>query len=210
MAEPPRRFRYDPRSGQYRWASNGRFVPRNQVRLWLDDALEKAGDRFDALAEALKSGRMDLITWEIRMRREIKNVALYSAAVSKGGWAQMSESDLGRVGRFVQDQYVALRGFARQIETGKQQLDGRLNARAQLYAQAGRVLNERMTRADMRIRGYDEERSVRHTDDSCDGCLEEEAAGWRPIGEMVAIGERQCLSRCRCTAEYRRSQEVEV
>lgn len=212
---PPRDrlYTYDPRTGRYRDRSTGRLVPRTQVRAWLDVALDRASDRIAALARQLRARQIDLVSWQVRMAREVKNVQLYSAAMAKGGWAQLSPADLGRVGQAVQVQLRFLNRFAQQIKTGEQAKDGRLEMRARLYAQAGRALFHRVERLDMEVRGMTEEASVRHASDSCGDCVEAEALGWVPIGTLVPVGSRECKGNCRCEIEYRAttpSQDVRV
>jgi hypothetical protein len=204
---PPDRggFTWDARTARYR--RGGRFVSRLQIRMWLDEALDASGARIAALAEQLRAARIDLVSWQVRMAREIKNVQLYSAAAAKGGWAQLTQADLGRVGQSVQAQLRYLNRFARQIQTGAQPLDGRMVERAKMYADSGRQLFDRTYRAEMIVRGYTHERSVRYAGDSCAGCVAEAAKGWVSIGSIVPVGQRQCLSRCRCTVSYRRELE---
>jgi hypothetical protein len=205
---PPDRggFTWDAPSGRYRGAG-GRYVTHAQVRAWLDAALDSAGERMAALSTQLQSGAIDLITWQIRMAREVKNVQLYSAAAAKGGWAQLSLADLGRVGQSVRAQLEYLNDFAREIRTGKQALSGILG-RVRLYAQSGRPTYHRTERAEMQVRGYDQERSVRYAGDSCVGCVREAAREWVPIGALVPVGQRTCRSNCRCMVAYRKSNDV--
>ena len=202
---PP--FRYDRAAGRYR-GPTGAFVSEARVRAYLDSALEAAGKRMDALANDLRAGKIDLISWEVRMRREVKIVATYSGAAAKGGWAQLTDADLGRIGRYVQDQYRYLRGFARDIATGKQSLGG-VNNRSRLYSQAGRPLYERMAKAENRVRGRTQRRSIRDARDSCDDCRAAAVAGWRDIDDpaIPEIGARQCKTRCRCRMLYRKPEE---
>jgi hypothetical protein len=205
VAPRPRpEYKWDRIAGRYR-DSRGRFVPPAQVREWLDIALENATKRIELLAAQLRAGRLDLISWEVAMRREVKNVALYSAAAAKGGWAQMSDADYGRVGQYVQQQYKYLRGFAQDIATGKQARDGRLSARASLYGEAGRPLFHRIEEAEQIVRGMTEKRNIRYRGDSCAGCQDATARGWVKIGDktMPEIGARNCRTRCRCRFEYR-------
>lgn len=201
---PP--FRYDRAAGFYRDA-RGRIVAPSTVRAYLDSALEQAGKRMDALANGLREGSIDLISWEVRMRREVKVVATYSGAAAKGGWAQMTESDFGRVGRYLQDQFKYLRGFMRDIASGKQAMGG-VNYRSSLYAAAGRPLYHRMEKAEKRVRGETQRRSIRYALDSCVGCTEAEHAGWRDIDDpaIPEIGDRQCVTRCKCEMEYRKPE----
>lgn len=200
----PGPFRWDRAAARYRDA-RGRYVPASTVRGWLDTALETAGGRIEALTASLRAGTLDLISWEVAMRREVKNVALYSAAAAKGGWAQMSDADYGRVGQYVRGQYEYLRGFAQDVQAGRQASDGRLVSRARLYGEAGRPLYHRMEIAEQKVRGMTERRNVRYKGDSCPGCEEAAAAGWVPIsgGSVAEIGERDCRTRCRCSWEFR-------
>jgi hypothetical protein len=192
---PPDRggFTWDAPSGRYRGAG-GRYVTHAQVRAWLDVALDNASERMAALARQLQARQIDLVTWQIRMAREIKNVQLYSAAAAKGGWAQLEY----------------LNDFAREIRTGAQPLDGRFVARVRLYAQSGRQLHHRTERVEMQVRGYDEEQNVRYAGDSCAGCVGETARGWVRIGTLIPVGQRDCKGNDRCRVIYRRSNTGEV
>lgn len=197
-------YTFDRVAGRYR-GPGGRFVPQAQIRAWLDTALDNATKRVDALATALRSGRIDLISWEVAMRREVKQVALYSASAARGGWAQMSDADYGRVGQHVRSQYQYLRGFAQDVQKGVTPLNGRLNNRAALYGQNGRALYHRMEVADQRLRGMTERRNKKSPRDACEGCLSATAAGWHPIDSksVPEIGARNCGNRCRCRWEFR-------
>jgi hypothetical protein len=72
-----------------------------------------------------------------------------------------------------------------------------------MYSEAGRNTFHHVERQEMEIRGMTEERSVKDERDSCDECVEQDALEWQPIGEAVPIGERECLTRCKCSMDYR-------
>lgn len=203
MPPPARQFVYDPRLARYRDRATGRLIPASQVRAWLDSALDSASVRFRALAEQLRSGAIDLTTWQILMGKQVKIVQLYSAAVAKGGWGMMAPADLGRAGREIQNQLRYLNRFVQQIKRGEQRLDGRFLQRAEAYAQAGRSVFHKVERAEMEVRGMSQERSVRFSGDSCSGCVEQAARDWVAIGSLVPVGSRPCLTNCRCRIEYR-------
>jgi hypothetical protein len=207
---PPDRggFTWDARSGRYKDARR-RYVTHAQVRAWLDAALDNASERMAALSRQLQARQIDLVTWQVRMAREVKNVQLYSAAAAKGGWAQLSLADLGRVGQSVRVQLEFLNDFAREIRSGKQALGG-MEWRARLYAQAGRMMQDATQRAEMRIRGYDEEANDKAPGDSCPGCVGETGRGWVPLGALVPIGRRTCRVNCRCRTLYRKSATGEM
>jgi hypothetical protein len=207
---PPDRggFTWDALSGRYKDA-RGRYVTHAQVRAWLDAALDNASERMASLSRQLQARQIDLVTWQVRMAREVKNVQLYSTAAAKGGWAQLSLADLGRVGQSVRVQLEYLNDFAREIRSGKQALSGILG-RTRLYAQSGRPTYHRTERAEMQVRGYDQERSVRYAGDSCAGCVREAAREWVPIGTLVPVGFRDCKSNDRCSVQYRKTISGEV
>jgi hypothetical protein len=203
MALPPSRYRWDARVGRYVDA-RGRFVSRAFVRAELDRAIESATQRMAPLSESLRDGNISLADWIIEMRRDIKQVQLYSAAAAKGGWAQMSQADYGRVGQLVREQYRFLEGFGNDIAAGLP-LDGRFLRRVALYAGAGRRTFHKVEQFEMEARAMDEERSVLNPADHCDECVAEAAKGWQPLGSIVPIGERTCKGGCKCDMEFRRA-----
>lgn len=201
MAGP---YTWDARSASYRGA-RGRFVSAQQVREGLDDALDAASARMRALAVQLRERRITLREWQTAMMREVKNVHLYSAAAAKGGWNQMTPADYGRAGQRIRAQYAFLNARAAKIASGEQKLDGSLDRIAAMYGQAGRGTYHVVERREMEARGNDQERNVRGARDSCPGCLEATARGWVGIGELVPVGERDCMTSCRCRIIYQRT-----
>lgn len=200
---PPRDLRWSERAGRFIDA-RGRFISAANVRGWLDGALEREGRQMQRLAEQLRAREIDLISWELAMRRSVKNVQIYSATLAKGGRAQLTSADLGRIGAATREQYEFLSRLAQAVEDGLP-LDGRFMNRIRLYAQSGRGVYHRTERREMERRGFDEERSVLHPADHCDLCVSEASSGWRPIGQMIPIGQRTCKSNDRCTVEYRKA-----
>lgn len=181
---------------------DGRFVSRIEVRKALDAALLKEQKNIVQLAKSLQRSKITLAQWQEEMRITTKSIHLYSAALGRGGFEQMSASDWGRIGPTIRNQYKYIDRFALQIENGYT-LDGRFLRRVELYAQSGRVTYHVQDGRMHKDNGYEEERSILHAADHCDECVGEADAGWQPIGTMIPIGERQCLSRCACSVEYR-------
>ena len=65
---------------------------------------------------------------------------------------------------------------------------------------------ESIKRDEHKDAGFDEERSV--LDEGalhCADCPAEAAKGWVPVGELTPIGERECMTKCRCSIEFRKS-----
>lgn len=203
----PRGYRWNPTLKRY-IAPNGRIVSQAQVRAALDEALRNANVRTRALAEQLRSGNVTLVAWEREMRQIVKDVNLWGASAAAGGWAQLSQSELGRVGSLTREQYDRLYRFTLEISTGSQRLDGTMTNRATLYSEQGRRAFYKQMDVEMDELGMDEERNVLGNADHCGGCVVETSRGWVARGELVPIGERDCLSRCACAIEYRQSDEA--
>ncbi len=187
----------------YRDAQTGAPVKPREMRMAMDQAIDVSAGRVEALGRQLQQGQIGLIEWELAMRREVKNVLLYSVAVHAGGVRHMTPRQLGMVGAATREQYRYLNRFAREIESGLP-LDGRFLQRVRMYAAAGRQLYHRIEREVMEARGMTHERNLLGVADHCDGCVEETSRGWVAIGTLVPIGARTCLSNCRCRIVYRR------
>lgn len=196
-------FVFDPQSARYRDAASGRFVPAAQVRGAVDVVIQATGARLQQITGGLQTGTLTIEDWRGLMAAEVKSLHLATATAAKGGWAQMSQADFGWVGQRLRTQYQYLDGFAQDVASGKQPMDGTLAVRASLYAEAARATHREMERRQARLRGEMLERNQLGAADHCPGCLEQTARGWQPIGTLVPVGSRTCLARCHCTLLYR-------
>lgn len=194
-------YRWNNIAGRYIGA-DGRFVSFEAIRQYLDDTLDTSERKIMSLGRQLQAGQITVEAWQVGMRDVLKDIHLASSALAKGGWAQMSQADYGRVGFRLREQYERLRKFAQQIEEGYV-LDGRFLNRMKLYAQSGRQTYHMVMRAEAALRGATEERSILAKSDHCSECVSEAARGWVPIGDLILIGARICSSNCRCSAEFR-------
>ena len=207
-------FTYDQRlnngAGAYRGA-NGRIISQAQVREALDGFVDNSLNVSRDLSMLLREQQISLADWQLQMRAHIKDVHLVAAVAERGGWDNMTQADFGRVGQRIQVQYAYLDNFAQQIADGTQPLDGRFLVRSQMYTDASVATFDRFQVNAFNAAGFDEERSIlepgaRH----CSECESEAARGWQPIGTIKPIGERICLTRCRCTKEFRNSLTEEI
>jgi hypothetical protein len=212
--------------GGYR-QPNGRVASWATVRSWLDGYIESAREEASAVADAVIDGRLTLAEAELRMRDITASAHIAAAVLERGGFAQMSPADYGRVGRRLFNpaapdtpegregwgQYQYLRGLFRDVEAGKQPFDGNLVRRLTAYVDSSRHTYHVLELRHMRALGFDEAKRIRHAQDSCTdregarygrrGCRELAAQGWMPIGEMVPIGGAACWHQCRCGTAYR-------
>ena len=202
MAFP--RYTFDEGLSRYRSKSTGRLVSTVAVRRSLEVALDNEARRARSLAEQLRNREISLREWTVQMKAVVKDVQLFSAALAKGGWAQLDQSDFGRVGQRTRFHYEKLDGFVRDIEAGIP-FDGRYLNRAELYAKAATPTYHAVRETELADRGFDQVRSVLHEAEHCEDCIREDAKGWQPIGTMLPIGQRQCMVNDRCTVLYRNS-----
>ena len=196
-------YRWEPTagvSGRYR-DERGRFVASSTVRRELDRYLDTA-DPAKALAEALRGRQVSLADWEVGMRRVVKNTHLNAIALERGGWANTTPADYGRAGQIIREQYGYLRGFANDIASGKQRLDGTLGVRAKLYTQAARTSLYKSKAANMTGK-VTHQRSIRSARDSCWQCVELHGWVFRIDDSSFPLpGRRVCNHNCRCHLEY--------
>lgn len=166
-------YRWEPNagaSGRYR-DERGRFVASSTVRRELDRDRTTATRRVRWPGAARAGGGSWRISGDRGMRRVVKNTHLNAIALERGGYANLTHSDYGRAGQIIREQYGYLKGFAADIASGKQKLDGTLAARARLYSQAGRNSYYRSKAANMSDR-VTHQRSIRGKWHSCWQCIE--------------------------------------
>lgn len=198
-------YAWNETAGRYINLSTGRFVPFNAVRDQLESVIDQSAIRMNGITQQLIDQQVSLAEWQSVMMEQIKLSHTAAAAASRGGWAQMSQSDWGAAGRMIRDQYDYLRNFAEEIASGKQALDGRALVRADLYGDAARGTFEQMRRRyEQQQNGMQEEIRILGEADHCPGCLEQASLGWQTIGTLDPIGAEECITRCHCTFRYRK------
>lgn len=218
MPTPPN-FKSNPLLPEYLWnekalqytnISTGRFVPRSEITDQLFKVTKRSSDVMRIISQQLRDGNISLADWQMAMMQEIKTTHLAGAAMQRGGWQQMTQADFGRVGQIVRREYGFLHDLANGIESGEIKLDGRILLRASQYGQAGRETNIKFWDLEADKRGFDQERSVLNPAEHCKECVDEDAKGWQPIGQMIPIGRRICRANDKCDKWYRNSKIEEV
>jgi hypothetical protein len=198
-------FRWSEPSGRFRGPS-GRFVASSTIRGWIDKTLDNHTRAVATLTEQFRDRTLTLGEWERAMRGELKAIHIYSGMAARGGRSQLTQADYGRIGQRLREQYQFLTRLADEIQTGRTQVDGRITSRARLFAQMGRATFHAVERQEMLARGWDLEENVLANAEHCSGCLAETARGRVPIGALVPIGQRPCLSNDRCRIRYSNSR----
>ncbi len=182
----------------------GRAIAPEAVRATLEEVVSSYQAELEQLTDRLLAGQVSLAEWQGGMAGLIKMAHVTAAALARGGWAQMSPADWGLVGQLIKRQYWYLNRLAGQVDRGEQKLNGRLLRRAVMYGEAIRGTNESVNRRLHQGLGFSEERRVRGIADSCPTCVREAGKGWQLINSLAAIGQSECLTRCRCHFEYRK------
>lgn len=209
---------FDPRlgsTGRYVNLSTGRIISNQAVANAHEIQIGVARQNVRGLSEQLARQEISLADWQTQMAREIKTIHTQSAALAKGGWGQMTQSDWGAVGRITRNQYEFLENFAREIAEGDQrlinlagQINGNFLRRSDLYAQAGITTRSEMERREARQRNLEFERRVldaraKH----CPCCPEQAGRGWQPLGTLLPIGRCDCTTNCRCHFQFGQRNE---
>jgi len=193
-------FLFDESAQRYRDQPSGRFVSPRAIDAAVDQVIQTGADHMLVMTQQLQLGNVSLADWQQGMAAEMKLLHTGAAALGNGGWSQMTQADWGWTGQQIRAQYAYLRNFAHDIASGKQPMDGRLLARAAMYADAARATGKNMQRRAGILAGHTMERNILGVaEQHCPDCPSLSAMGWVPIGTLTPIGGRSCRSRCVCT-----------
>jgi len=69
------------------------------------------------LTRGLFAGEMNVAEWQVAVAVEIKNASIAQAMFAVGGVDNMTQSDYGRIGQMLREQYGFLDGFGKDIAT---------------------------------------------------------------------------------------------
>jgi hypothetical protein len=194
-------YAWDTRLRNYVDLSTGRMVKRAAVVDMLDGVLQRSSGTVERLALSAHDGTLTPRQFYEAMQREVRLANNAAAALAKGGWAQMTQSDWGRNGALLREEYRHLRGFAADIAEGKLS-PAQVAARAKLYADSAWRRYWEVHEGQMTEAGKGEEHwRTRGDDRVCAVCLELEARGWQPIGSMPVPGSIH--AGCRCGKDFK-------
>lgn len=194
-------FTFDRASQRYRDLRTGRFLPAREVRDAVDRLADLASRRLGESAARFRAGQITVSQWIAESQQLVKQSQIAAALAAYGGRSNMNAAQWGLVGQQIRVQYAYLRRMADDVLSGRQRLNGRLDARSRQYGQAARVIFEAIRARESGSAGLAWERNVRHASESCAQCRAQSAAGWVPRGTLVPVGSRTCRSSCRCTIE---------
>ncbi|MFH0938257.1 MAG: hypothetical protein V1899_03115 [Planctomycetota bacterium] len=192
------KYGYNTTANRYVSLKTGKFVPRQTIKSISTRQVTKSRNAMLGLAEQLKAKTISVADYRVATMQQLKVLHVSQATAAKGGWAQMTQASYGQVGGRLRYQYNRFNNMIGQIESGKQKLNGQFMQRVQMYAKAGNATFAESERAAMDERGMKQERRMMHGSEHCDGCIEQAAKGWQPLGTLPPIGSQQCLTNCLC------------
>lgn len=210
-------YKWNPNANRYQWV-NGRsyFVSSKTVINWIESSLQSTGAIADTLASMVYNLQISPKDWNTLMRQHIKDETIRQYITAIGGRQNMNQSDWGKIGAMVKEQYGYFDGFYKLVQGGNL-TEGQVRSRARMYINSAREAFEKATQKVAIKWGADEVRWVRDlTVENCPGCADYSALGWVKIkddkfkGNYPGSGGTVCLTSCHCHLEYRNSKTGKV
>jgi len=199
----PDGYTYDPVKRRY-IKPNGKVVTPAELRRIGVSVVDSSADALEELTARYVAGSVSFEEWAIAMREGVKATHSAMAQLAFGGKEMMGARQRGLLGSIIKKQYTYLANFALKVESGQVARDDAMAARARMYGEAGWSTYTESTGQREKHAGAGEERSFLEPDaDHCEECFDEASKDWQPIGSLIPIGQRTCLSRCQCEFEYR-------
>ena len=195
------------------WATRQGPQDLNDLIAQYDSALDNSKLFYARLTEKMRQGEIDVDQWEREMREAVEDTHHTAALLVFGPLflqiPQVAELVNGMIAR----ELGFLAGLASDIRNGLVRLDGNIKRRVAMYLTAGRETLWELARMASVGGGYLYEENVYGHAEHCsssggrEGCIEQSAKGRVPIGTLVPVGERTCLSACKCYLRFYKSLE---
>lgn len=113
----------------------GTFVGQSQMVVLRDAFIGEQKQRANAWATQLSNGDITVQQWTLLMRGEIRTNHIAQYLLAHGGRDTMTQSDWGRVGQTIRQQYQYLQTFAESVAKGEL-TEGQIAARARMYVES--------------------------------------------------------------------------
>lgn len=146
-------------AGEYVWEEasrrfrgpDGKFVSKATMQSLRDTMVDASVQRVTDLTGQLTRGEIDIDAWRTAMRAEVKQVHIIEYLIGRGGRAQMTPRDWGRIGAEVRKQYAYVERLIIERASGVVS-DAELTARARMYPASATASHERAKGAQWNIR----------------------------------------------------------
>ena len=165
-----RRYRVTSAGSDALGQNAGTFVSQKKMAGLRDVFISQQKNQVNGLAQQLADGDITLNQWVLGMRQNVKDSFIDQYMLSAGGRNNMTQSDWGRIGQMVRNQYEYLDGFASDIAGGRYTESG-VAARSRMYVESS---SQAFERGNTVTRGMPD------------------------LPAYPGDGSTQCLSNCRC------------
>lgn len=195
-------FVWNVAQARYRDVATGRFVSRSVVISLLRESMLSAGSEAKVLGAEVSAGRLSVKDFGKLFRREVQDEFTRQYIIGRGGLGSMTQSDWGRLGRMLRDQYEFAAGFEKDIPNLSL---AQIQNRAEMYMKASGSAFEQGQRQSMRESGKTKERWQLGDAEHCDDCERLAGMGWVEIGTLPTVpraGGTACLVNCECQIIY--------
>lgn len=185
---------------------DGRTLTRRDVRAKLEKVLDYLREQSAKIARRFDAGETTAEEMGDGLRELLRASHIVAATVGKGGREQMSSRDWGKVGAKVRWQNGFVDKFVKDLKGGKLSKAATVS-RAKSYSSAVYVTyaTAESDAAKEVIEPKGEEvlvRLITNSEEGCEECAADEAAGWMKPDDMTEIGGRLCQDFCKCTFEW--------
>lgn len=189
---------------RYRDTATGRFVAKSTVLGYLQDSMAASSNMVGTLTDSYNSKSISSKDFMKAFKQEIKEEFIRQYIVGRGGLPSMDQSDWGRLGAMIKEQYNFANGFADDLAGLS---EAQVTARGAMYVQAAGAAHAQGMKIAVGLSGnFTEEFWQLGDAEHCADCEALNANGWVQIGELGAIprgGDTACLVNCQCEILYR-------
>lgn len=160
--------------------------------------VELARTELRTMAQGVISGQLSVGELRLRAARLLSDLH-WDAALLAGGPFNGLPLPIAQATRAALDAELRyLDGVMADVIAGRQSLDGTLRTRMGMYGSAGWGTLQGVYGIRAGMMGFQFEENVLGVAEHCEGCIAETAKGRVPIGTLVPVGDRDCLSNCKC------------
>ncbi len=187
---------------RYRDTATGRFVSRAVVLALTEQSMATSSDAMQLLGAQVASSQLSANDFGDLFRKEIQGEFIRQYLAGRGGVGVMTQSDWGRLGRMLRDQYEYARGFQSELSGLS---EAQILQRAHLYSQAAGAAYHTGQKVSMLAAGMTKVLWVLGDAEHCDDCEQLASQGWMPIEELATVpraGATACMVNCQCGLKY--------
>lgn len=209
-------YRFDPRTGRYRWtegAGKGQLAPRAAILSLTDRYVKQEGANLIQLGRDWRDGKLSDRDFQIKAGETVRQIHIGAAILGAKGIDNLSNQDWQRIqetikrhlykGRDVDGKPFGLKQLVNDRTSGKIS-DPQFLARLQMVAKAGRITYQQEDAISNIKSGAIEGRRILVAAEHCKDCIRYAGLGWVKLDQLILPGQKcACRSNCKCSIEYR-------